>query len=140
MSSFKKYTNRPLTLSQQGFLLDALPETIRKCTIKKGTLTTCFKIRPTDLSRTYRVKITYKLTEVPKVMVIEPNLVDLANGKKLPHVYHNPLRLCLFTPKLMQWNSTMKIAKTTVPWTYLWLYYFEDWLESGVWKGGGILH
>ena len=140
MSSFAKYTKRPLTLSQQRLLLDTLPESIGKSTIEDGVLTTHFNLQPTNISRTYRVKITYKLSEFPMVIVIEPNLIDLANGKKLPHVYQNPLRLCLFTPKLMEWNATMKISKTTIPWTYLWLYYFEYWLESGEWKGGGILH
>jgi hypothetical protein len=25
-----------------------------------------------------------------------------------------------------------------VPWTALWLFYFEEWLTSDDWKGGGI--
>jgi hypothetical protein len=32
----------------------------------------------------------------------------------------------------------MFIDKTIVPWCYLWLFYFEDWLATGEWKGGGI--
>lgn len=31
----------------------------------------------------------------------------------------------------------MRIDQTVVPWTALWLFYFEDWLASGEWKGGG---
>ena len=27
--------------------------------------------------------------------------------------------------------------QTIVPWTALWLFYFEEWLTSDDWKGGG---
>jgi hypothetical protein len=31
----------------------------------------------------------------------------------------------------------MRLDQTVVPWTSLWLFYFEDWLASNEWKGGG---
>jgi hypothetical protein len=31
----------------------------------------------------------------------------------------------------------MRIDLTFVPWTATWLYYFEKWLVSDDWKGGG---
>ncbi len=31
----------------------------------------------------------------------------------------------------------MRLDQTIVPWTALWLFYFEEWLESNEWKGGG---
>ena len=31
----------------------------------------------------------------------------------------------------------MRIDQTIVPWTALWLFYFEEWLFSDEWKGGG---
>jgi hypothetical protein len=31
----------------------------------------------------------------------------------------------------------MRIDDTIVPWVYLWLAYFEEWLWSDDWKGGG---
>ena len=31
----------------------------------------------------------------------------------------------------------MRSDQTVVPWTSLWLFYFEDWLASNEWKGGG---
>lgn len=31
----------------------------------------------------------------------------------------------------------MRLDQTIVPWTALWLYYFEQWLVSGDWHGGG---
>lgn len=32
----------------------------------------------------------------------------------------------------------MRLDQTIVPWTMLWLFYFEEWLASGDWKGGGM--
>ena len=32
----------------------------------------------------------------------------------------------------------MRVDQTIVPWTTLWLFYFEDWLSSDEWKGGGL--
>lgn len=31
----------------------------------------------------------------------------------------------------------MRIANTILPWTSLWLYYYEIWLGTGKWEGGG---
>ena len=32
---------------------------------------------------------------------------------------------------------TKRIDQTIIPWTYTWLFYFEDWLSTDDWKGGG---
>jgi hypothetical protein len=34
----------------------------------------------------------------------------------------------------------MMIATTIIPWLALWLYYYEVWLATGHWEGGGIPH
>jgi hypothetical protein len=31
----------------------------------------------------------------------------------------------------------MRIDQTFVPWVATWLFYFEEWLASDDWKGGG---
>ena len=31
----------------------------------------------------------------------------------------------------------MPLDETVVPWAALWLFYFEEWLVSDKWKGGG---
>jgi hypothetical protein len=56
---------------------------------------------------------------------------------KRQHVYHKPLRLCLTLPKAREWTGAMRIDQTFVPWATTWLYYFEEWLVSDEWKGGG---
>ena len=42
--------------------------------------------------------------------------------------------ICPGTP---EWRPWMRLDQTVVPWTSLWLFYFEDWLASNEWKGGG---
>ena len=32
----------------------------------------------------------------------------------------------------------MPLANTIVPWVADWLYYYEVWLFTGEWEGGGI--
>jgi hypothetical protein len=74
----------------------------------------------------------------PRTFVETPDLAQLADGRDLPHVYRNPTRLCLYMPGTSEWQPWMRIDQTIVPWSMLWLWYFEDWLVSGEWKGGGV--
>jgi hypothetical protein len=74
----------------------------------------------------------------PNVVIVSPDLNELAQGRELPHVYSSaPVRLCLHHPESDEWSPERSIAETIVPWTYLWLFYFEEWLVSNDWKGGG---
>jgi hypothetical protein len=71
-------------------------------------------------------------------VVVSPNLNELADGRHLPHVYSTkPVRLCLFDPQTAEWSPSAAIADTIVPWIYEWLFFFEEWLVSDEWKGGG---
>jgi hypothetical protein len=106
--------------------------------VKKDELIWSFEACPTPLSRTYQVRLTCKIDGTPSVYVLKPDLNLLAEGRVLPHVYPGkPVRLCLYYPRYQEWTSALSIAETIVPWTYLWLAYFEEWLLSGEWKGGG---
>ncbi|WP_292147008.1 hypothetical protein [Mesorhizobium sp.] len=83
------------------------------------------------------MRIAVDRGNVPNVFIIEPDLLKLADGRRLPHVYHAPLRLCLIMPGTREWAGTMRIDQTFVPWAATWLFYFEEWLVSDNWKGGG---
>jgi hypothetical protein len=75
----------------------------------------------------------------PEVFVETPDLPALAKSRKLPHVYQqDPPRLCLFLPGTSEFQPWMRIDQTIVPWASLWLFYFEEWLASDEWKGGGV--
>src|SRR6202043_2149851 len=63
----------------------------------------------------------------------------LAPGRTLPHVYSydHPVRLCIYHPKKREWKPSMALAATVVPWAVMWLSFFEDWVCTDVWSGGG---
>jgi hypothetical protein len=103
-----------------------------------GRLTWEFDARPLPISRSYRLRIQYREGGTPDVVVIAPDLQVLAEGRTLPHVYEeNPTRICLYMPGTGEWNPDKRIVGTIVPWAVLWLFYFEDWLITGEWSGGG---
>lgn len=69
--------------------------------------------------------------------MIEPKIKKYRNGVKVPHLY-NDGSLCLFYPKNDEWNYKQLWLETLIPWTSLWLFYYEIWIETGEWLGGGI--
>jgi hypothetical protein len=110
-------------------------------------------LRP--LRRTYRIRVAWtrprktKDFEVstwsPKVWLIDPAL-ELTSartpGERVPHIYYNPFNpagsaLCLFDPATDEWNASMAVAATTIPWTINWLATYEGWQATGEWTGGG---
>ncbi len=97
------------------------------------------EIAPTPLSERYRIRIVYRPHEPPRVHVIAPVLVPDEDGK-VPHTYRDMLGRpypCLYDPRKFEWQKSMSIAETIVPWTALWLTYYEHWRATGDWLGGG---
>jgi len=52
-----------------------------------------------------------------------------------PHFYKESQTLCLYHPKNYHWTKEKLIAKDIVPWTAAWIYFYEIWLQKGVWYG-----
>lgn len=95
-------------------------------------------IQPTEYSKVYKVKLVGKVdSKVVNVFVINPKVEKFENDKKVPHLYKDG-SLCLFYPDYNEWNYTDFWAETLLPWTSLWLYYYEIWQSTGEWLGGGI--
>lgn len=93
-------------------------------------------LQPTPLSKNYTVRIVYSLgMDGPEVTVLSPKLVN-RNEESIPHVYPGN-KLCLFRPKKKEWTKEKLISKTIIPWTSLWLHYYELWHATGEWLGGG---
>ena len=107
--------------------------------IRPHGFTYFFDVIPTALSDTYTLKIKYDEPFFPHVFVVSPKPLLLARGaEKLPHTYdHKRQRLCLFQPQKGEWNCTKLIANTIVHWAIEWLYYYEIWVYTGKWLGGG---
>lgn len=96
-------------------------------------------VRPTPLGNDYLLRIRYKLSHSPSAFILEPDLRALAGGNDLLHVYSQEKQcICLFLPWTNEWQSCFYLANTVYPWSLSWLLYFEDWLLTGKWNGGGV--
>ena len=101
-------------------------------------------VTPTPISENYTLKLKYSYSKGVNVYVVEPKELKLAEGKeRLPHVYsQKEQRLCLYYPsdenRDRRWCPDMYFAKTVVPWAVEWLEFYEYWLGTGIWLGGGI--
>lgn len=127
---------KPLTIGQQKLCMKRwFPDF--ECTWKNGVCTWVGAIQPTSVSETYQILVRYSQSGSPEVWVISPELVNRPDGERIPHVYPGN-RLCLYLPRNKEWDRTMFIAETTIPWAALWLYYYEMWHATGEWLGGGV--
>lgn len=130
---------RFLTPAQQFVNLRANALTRGHGELERGRLSWRYVGRPSPISREYALRVEYGLGEPPSVFVDGPDLVNLAGGRDLPHVYsQSPTRLCLYLPGTTEWSPDLLINRTIVPWSVLWLWYFEDWLSTDIWRGGGV--
>lgn len=127
-----------LTLAQQAAGLRSLyPDAA--CYIDRNHLLWKGTLVPTPLSAAYEIKLTYAIGTSPKTYVISPRLF-VPEGKSLPHMYdHIEQRICTYYPLgKPDWKPSMHIARTLVPWASEWLFFYELWLATGEWLGGGI--
>jgi hypothetical protein len=126
-------------VAQQFLALRSNPICAGSGELRRGRLTWRFAARPSPLSRSYDARVEYGEHGAPDVFIDAPDLHALAGGRKLPHLYSDdPPELCLFLPCAFEWGRHDRLDQTIVPWTGLWLFYFEEWLWSDDWKGGGM--
>lgn len=110
------------------------------------------RLRP--LQRYYTVRIGYRvplaieafslLQVQPRVQILDPVLErhsDYEEGP-IPHVYVNRDEprlpyLCLFDAYNREWTPSDLLAETTVPWSSRYLFFYEGWLATKTWRGGG---
>jgi len=128
------YKQPAINLGRQYFALSANTQGNGKLMCNK--LTWSFQLQPTPLSRQYSLVLEYLRDQTPSIFIVEPDLNILANGRDIPHMYDQQRgKLCLYLPGA--WDSRLLIAKTIIPWASLWLYFYEEWLFTNEWKGGG---
>nr|WP_232094829.1 hypothetical protein [Serratia ureilytica] len=140
---------KPLSIAQQYRALKASgPYERLRITHHDRTLLWEGWLQPSLFSRRYKVTVRYSLRTPPICVVTEPNIFTLVGTRTIPHLYpadkHIPgARLCLFLPSsqaddgLSEWRAQLKISDTIIPWASLWLFYFEQWLYTRDWEGGG---
>ncbi len=93
-------------------------------------------LRPSARSCLYEFVLKYKLSGMPNVTIVSPKLELNTKGEKVPHLYSSG-NLCLYRPKYKEFKKSDFLADTIIPWTALWLYYYELWHTTGEWLGGG---
>ena len=88
-------------------------------------------------SSPHAVKYTVKINYTPyktKVFIMEPQIL-----KSAPHRYSDQ-SLCLYHPNDKSYRPDLLIADTLIPWTCEWLFFYNIWLEEGVWWGKDAPH
>ena len=112
-----------------------------ECAHSYQDLTWIAEVQPLPDSRPYTLKLDYCLSRAPRVFVVKPSLVELSNGRPIPHLYDQSSQsLCLYQPKMNLWTRNMFLSQTTVPWALTWLLFFELWLSTNEWHGRAYGH
>jgi hypothetical protein len=98
------------------------------------------RVHPAPYCEIYTIDVAYRtdtrFKPRPRVTIVEP-LLQLRDAKGCPH-RHGAQEPCLYYHHGNEWNGGMLLAYTIVPWTSRWLYFYEIWLATGEWMGGGI--
>lgn len=135
---------KPVTVWEQAFgIMSRWPGTVRIVQVPENGGDVADELRwvaeftPTKLSCTYTVRFTYKVGDpIVWVQVIDP-VLDPGAGKQLPHVYEGVAQCWLCLHLEGQWDPSMPISTTVVPWAAEWLFHYELWLATGEWTGSG---
>lgn len=133
---------RSQNLAQRAMELRSLRLPGAKISIRSGReLNYFFQVSPSPFGRVYECLLRMKAdARMPDVLVLQPDLLVLAGSTPPPHIYRHKeagTKLCLWWPKQREWVPQMHLIDTFIPWTCEWLWYFEDWLVTGEWSGGG---
>lgn len=136
----KKYQVLPrISFAQQAMhLLKEYPES--KCTLCCGKLIWSGEIRPSPLSRAYKIRIEcLGFHRRPKVILYGDH-IDGIEKRDFPHHFEidrkkSEVVLCLHMP--YEYDYRAWIADTIIPWIQEWLYFYEIWLATAEWCGGG---
>lgn len=128
------------TLAQQAVRLrQAQPDSSFRIDRGGWRLTWIGWLQPTTISDRYRVRIeAFRSTKrQPKIYVESPKLVT-RDGEAPPHLYSiRRAQLCLWRPQKGEWSRKMWLADSVLLWASLWLFFYEIWLATGAWLGGG---
>ena len=135
---FHKNSSIPL-IHQKAALCSAYRAAKCKIDRKKNELFWLGTVRPTIFSKTYTVAVFYQLGNRPQIFVIGEELEKLEDAE-FPHkfdidVKNKIVQICLY--RYTEFTPSKLLANTIIPWTVEWLYFYELWLTTGQWLGGG---
>lgn len=126
---------RPLTAALQRLQFGKLDNWT--ATLSHGRLKAQGTVQPGELSRVYEVEIEYQVEKRPRIWVRKPSLDDIDGAEEpRPHTFPDG-SLCLYHGRQGDWSPADPIVDYIVPWISEWLMYYEIWVATGVWEGGG---
>ena len=67
-------------------------------------------------------------------------LIEKIEDKDFPHIYDKNVemkKVQIYLYMNSVFNSSKYLSNTIIPWAIEWLYYYELWLTTGKWLGGG---
>lgn len=108
------------------------------CSVAGGMLTCVGSVQPRPISNVYTAQITYRVGRYPRTTILRPPLRRRRPDQRVAHTYTDA-ELCLFTGANGDWTPDMLIANTIVPWIHEWILFYESWLLTGEWRGGGVI-
>lgn len=93
----------------------------------------------------YKIRIDYHEKGFPEIYVVSPE-IDMSSfleihtfGLKYHGDYNRELpKLCLTYYSIDKWNSSIMLSESYIPWAIEWTEFYEIWLLTGKWYGGGI--
>lgn len=136
-SRLKHYTFSEI-MNQVVSVKKMFPDTTYEIVGSRHMVNTYVYLKPTEYSDKYKIKLSaYVGKSYVNVFPINPKISRTVNGKKVPHMFKDA-SLCLFYPEYHEWHHSDKWVETLIPWASLWLFYYEIWLVTGDWLGGGI--
>ena len=105
----------------------------------------CFSAELLIRDGRYKIRLDYYATGSPNVYVVSP-VIDMSNsleihtfGLKFHGAYNKELPcLCLTHYESDKWNSSIMLTESYIPWAIEWTEFYELWLLTGTWYGGGV--
>lgn len=126
--------SRSLPVACQALALCSRYPDAQRPAVRAGRLRWTVRLQPSPLSVVYTVKVAYVVGIRPRVVILDPPLT-VPEGRTLPHVFPGD-ELCLYYD---EFNGDVDLlADTIVPWISEWLFFYETWLTTDEWHGGGI--
>ncbi len=120
-------------MQQDQFVRSRFPH-FRRTTNRGDRIKWRGTLQPSPRSDLYEVEIVYEIPCRPHIQVVTPRLTTWGDLKRQPHTFRDG-SLCVH--QAHEWHGNKLIAETIIPWTCLWLAFYETWLETGCWLGEG---
>lgn len=93
----------------------------------------------------YIVVLDYKLIGLVDAYLLKPDInmdhyLEIHTyGLRYHKTFKRKLpKLCLEMPSLNEWNPSMALMDSYVPWAAEWIEFYELWQLTGIWYGGGV--